>query len=149
ARLLAANAAARHHGLHIGQSLTAAHALYPRVNAVEHDEAAVERCHDFLAAWAYRYSSQVCRAFPGTLLLEVRASFRLFGGWTALQAELRKDLAALGFEHRVAAAPNPHAALVLARARDGCAIEDGAHLLDALGTLPVERSGLDAACAEN
>lgn len=149
ARVMAANAAARHHGLRIGQSLTAARALYPRVNAVEHDAAVVERCHDFLAAWAYRYSSQVCRTFPQTLLLEVRASFRLFGGWAALQAELRRDLAALGFEHRIGAAPNPHAALVLASARDGCAVEDEAHLLDALGMLPVERGGLDAACAES
>ncbi len=149
ARVMAANAAARHHGLRIGQSLTAARALHPRVNAVEHDAAALERCHDFLAAWAYRYSSQVCRTFPRTLLLEVRASFRLFGGWAALQAELRRDLAALGFEHRIAAAPNPHAALVLASARDGCAVEDAAHLLDALGMLPVERSGLDATCAES
>ncbi|HKZ10628.1 MAG TPA: DNA polymerase Y family protein [Rhodanobacteraceae bacterium] len=149
ARVVAANTAARHHGLRIGQSLTAARALYPRVNAVEHDAAIVERCHDFLAAWAYRYSSQVCRTFPQTLLLEVRASFRLFGGWAALQAELRRDLAALGFEHRIAAAPNPHAALVLAFARDGCAIEDAAQLLDALGTLPVERSGLDAICVES
>jgi len=149
ARVLAANASAQHHGLHFGQSLAAARALHPRVNAVECDTAAVEHCHDFLAAWAYRYSSQVCRTFPQTLLLEVRASFRLFGGWTALQAELRRDLAALGFEHRIAAAPNPHAALVLAAARDGCAIEDEAHLLDALGTLPVERSGLDPACAES
>jgi protein ImuB len=149
ARVCAANAAAQHHGLHAGQSLTAARALHPRVNAVGHDAAAVERCHAFLAAWAYRYSSQVCRTFPQTLLLEVRASFRLFGGWPALQAALRRDLAALGFEHRIAAAPNPHAAMVLARARDGCAIEDGAHLLDALGTLPVERSGLDPACAES
>jgi len=149
ARVMAANAAARHHGLHIGQSLTAARALYPRVNAVEHDAAVVERCHDFLAAWAYRYSSQVCRTFPQTLLLEVRASFRLFGGWAALQAELRRDLAALGFEHRIGAAPNPHAALVLASARDGCAVEDEAHLLDALGMLPVERGGLDATCAES
>jgi len=149
ARVLAANATARHHGLHIGQSLTAARALYPRVNAIEHDAAAVERCHDFLAAWAYRYSSQVCRTFPQILLLEVRASFRLFGGWAALQAGLRRDLAALGFVHRIAVAPNPHAALVLASARDGCAIEDEAHLLGALGTLPVERSGLDAACAES
>ncbi|MBU6415799.1 MAG: DNA polymerase Y family protein [Xanthomonadaceae bacterium] len=149
ARVCAANAAARHHGLRAGQSLTAARALHPRVNAIEHDAAAVERCHDFLAAWAYRYSSQVCRTFPQTLLLEVRASFRLFGGWPALQAELRNDLVALGFEHRIAAAPNPHAALVLAGARDGCAIEDEAHLMDALGTLPVECSGLDAACAES
>ena len=149
ARVCAANAAAQHHGLHAGQSLIAARALYPRVDAVEHDAAAVERRLAFLAAWAYRYSSQVCRTFPGTLLLEVRASFRLFGGWPALQAELRRDLAALGFEHRIAVAPNPHAARVLARARDGCAIEDEAHLLDALGTLPVERSGLDASCAES
>ena len=149
ARLCAANAAAQHHGLHIGQSLTAARTLYPRVHAVEHDPAAVERCHDFLAAWAYRYSSQVCRTFPQTLLLEVRASFRLFGGWPALQAELRRELAALGFEHRIAAAPHPHAAMVLAGARDGCAIDDAAHLLDALGTLPVGRSGLDASCVES
>jgi protein ImuB len=149
ARLCAANAAAQHHGLHTGQSLTAARALYPRVNAVEHYPAAAERCHDFLAAWAYRYSSQVCRMFPQTLLLEVRASFRLFGGWPVLQAELRRDLAALGFEHRIAAAPHPHAAMVLAGARDGCAIEDAAHLLDALGTLPVARSGLDGPCVES
>ena len=149
ARVLAANIAAQHHGLSAGQSLTAARALYPRVNAIAHDTAAVERCHDFLAAWAYRYSSQVCRTFPGVLLLEVRGSFRLFGGWAALQAELRRDLAALGFEHRIAAAPNPHAARVLARARDGCAVEDEAHLLDALGMLPVQRSGLDAACVES
>lgn len=149
ARVQAANAAAQHHGLYAGQSLTAARALYPRVNAIEHDAASVERSHDFLAAWAYRYSSQVCRTFPGVLLLEVRGSFRLFGGWPALQAELRRDLAALGFEHRIAAAPNPHAARVLADARDGCAIEDEAHLLDALGTLPVERGGLDAMCAES
>ncbi|MBN8737768.1 MAG: DNA polymerase Y family protein [Xanthomonadales bacterium] len=149
ARVYAANTAARHHGLSAGQSLTAARALYPRVNAVEYDAAAVERCHDFLAAWAYRYSSQVCRTFPQALLLEVRASFRLFGGWAALHAELRRDLVALGFEHRIAAAPNPHAALVLARARDGCAIEDEAHLLDALGMLPVQRSGLGAVCAES
>ncbi|MGH8124617.1 MAG: Y-family DNA polymerase [Rhodanobacteraceae bacterium] len=148
AHVCAANAAARHHGLRAGQSLTAARTLYPRVNAVECDAAAVDRCHDFLAAWAYCYSSQVCRTFPDMLLLEVRASFRLFGGWPALQAELRKDLAALGFEHRIAAASNPHAAMVLARTRDGCAIEDEAHLLDALGTLPVECGGLDAACAD-
>ena len=149
ARVCAANAAAQHHGLYAGQSLTAARALCPRVNAVEHDAAVVERCHAFLAAWAYRYSSQVCRTFQGTLLLEVRASFRLFGGWPALQAELRRDLAALGFEHRIAAAPHPHAAMVLAGARDGCAIENEAHLLDTLGTLPIERSGLDAVCAES
>ncbi|HVX03535.1 MAG TPA: DNA polymerase Y family protein [Rhodanobacteraceae bacterium] len=149
ARVCDANAAAQHHGLYAGQSLTAARALYPRVNAVEQDAAAIERCHDFLAAWAYRYSSQVCRTFPQTLLLEVRASFRLFGGWPALQTEMRRDLAALGFEHRIAAAPHPHAAMVLAGARDGCAIEDPVHLLDALGTLPVERSGLDVACVES
>jgi protein ImuB len=38
---------------------------------------------------------------------------------------------------------------VLARARDGCAIEDEVHLLDALGTLPVEHGGLDASCVES
>ena len=140
--LRAVNPAARAAGLRAGQSLGAAQALCSRFAAVVHDPAEVERWHDFLAAWAYRYSSLVCRTMPSALLLEVEASFKLFGPWPRFEAKLREDLAALGFRHRITLAPNPYAARALANAHDGLAITAGTPLHTALGQLPVERSGL-------
>src|SRR5690606_35702289 len=145
--LRAVNPAARAAGLRPGQSLGAAQALCSRFAAVSHDPAEVERWHDFLAAWAYRYSSLVCRTLPSALLLEVEASFKLFGPWPRFEARLREDLAALGFRHRITLAPNPWAARVLANVHDGLAVTAEAPLRNALGQLPVERSGLEPAVA--
>ena len=140
--LRAVNGAAKAAGLRAGQSLGAAQALSSRFAAIDHDPAEVERWHDFLAAWAYRYSSLVNRSMPSTLLLEVEASFKLFGPWPRFEAQLRADLAELGFRHRITLAPNPHAARALASVHDGLAITHDAPLHNALGQLPVERSGL-------
>ena len=106
-------------GVKLGQSLAAARALCDRLTVADHDDVAAERCREFLAAWAYAYSSEVSRDFPDALLLEVEASFRLFGGWPNLQARLRLELDELGFGHRIALAPNPHAAHRLHRSRRG------------------------------
>ena len=133
-------------GVKAGQSLATARALCDRLAVADHDDAAAERCREFLAAWAYAYSSEVSRDFPDALLLEVEASFRLFGGWPNLQARLRLELDELGFRHRIALAPNPHAARVLAGVHDGVAIPD-AILRNALGALPVEQAGLESECA--
>src|SRR5678816_4464859 len=57
--LVAVNPAAAHAGLHAGQALAAAHALLSEFATVEYDADEVTRWRDFLAAWAYRYSSQV------------------------------------------------------------------------------------------
>ena len=133
-------------GVKVGQSLAAARALCDRLTVADHDDVAAERCREFLAAWAYAYSSEVSRDFPDALLLEVEASFRLFGGWPNLQARLRLELDELGFGHRIALAPNPHAARVLAGVHDGIAIPDTL-LRNALGALPVEQAGLEPECA--
>lgn len=140
--LRAVNGAAKTAGLRAGQSLGAAQALCSRFATVEYDPVEVEHWHDFLAAWAYRYSSLVCRTFPSALLLEVEASFKLFGPWPRFEAQLRQDLDELGFRHRIALAPNPFAARALANAHDGLAITAPEPLQHALGQLPVERSGL-------
>src|SRR5690606_29278747 len=140
--LRAVNGAARAAGLRAGQSLGAAQALCSRFAAIDHDPAEVERWHDFLAAWAYRYSSLVNRSMPSTLLLEVDASFKLFGPWPRFEAQLRADLSELGFRHRITLAPNPYAARALTNVHDGLAIADDMPLHNALGQLPVERSGL-------
>lgn len=136
------NAAAKAVGLRSGQPLSLAQAICPRFHVAEYDVADVAHWHTFLAAWAYRYGSQVSREMPGALLMEVAASFRLFGPWPRLEARLREDLRELGFRHRIVLAPHPWAARALANAHDGLAITGEAPLHQALDALPVARCGL-------
>ena len=136
------NPAARALGLRAGQSLNAAQALSQDFATAEYDPAQIEDWQRFLAAWAYRFSSQVSLDYPRALLLEVESSFALFGPWPRFEARLREELTALGFRHRLVAAPNPLAARVLANAHDGLAVASAEELRQAIGQLPVERSGL-------
>ena len=140
--LRAVNAAARQLGLRPGQSLTASHALTRDFAMAEYDPAQIERCQRFLAAWGYRFSSQVSLHYPRVLLLEVESSLNLFGPWPRFEARLREELTALGFRHRIVAAPNPVAARVLANAYDGLAVPTAEALREALGHMPIERVGL-------
>lgn len=138
--LHAVNAAAAAAGLRAGMRLIAAHALMPDVTTVDYDTTAEARCQRFLAAWAYRHSSLVSAQWPGCLVLEVRASFGLLGAWPRIEARLREELAALGFAHRIAMAPTPRAARVLAGLRDGLAVEHPAAMRDMLDRMPVRRA---------
>ncbi|GAA4863176.1 DNA polymerase Y family protein [Luteimonas vadosa] len=140
--LRAVNAAAAAAGLAAGMRLPAAHALLPDVVLVEHDPAAEERWQRFLAAWAYRHSSLVSAQWPGAIVLEARASFRLLGPWPVFEARLRSELDALGFRHRIALAPTPRAARVFAGLRDGFAVTHAAAMHEALARVPVRRAVL-------
>ena len=119
--LFAVNTPARAAGLYRGQRLTAAQALLSQFEAVEYDPAATEHWHRLLAAWAYRYSSDVV-LFPHAIVLEVSKSLGLFGPWPRFESQLREDLTALGFRHRIALAPGAQAAYVLAGIHDGLAV---------------------------
>jgi len=90
--LLAVNAAAAEAGLHAGQRLAAAHALLAQFAMIEHDPTAIARWQQFLAAWAYRYSSQVFAGWPNAIVLEAKASFQIMGQWPRFEAALRQDL---------------------------------------------------------
>ncbi|MEO6365566.1 MAG: DNA polymerase Y family protein [Luteimonas sp.] len=136
-RLHAVNAAAAQAGLKAGMRLPAAHALLADVTMVDHDPATEQRWQRFLAAWAYRHSSQVSAQWPGAIVLEAQASFRLFGPWPRFEARLRDELAALGFAHRIALAPTPRAALVFAGLRDGFAVMHGDAMQRALAQVPI------------
>lgn len=133
--------AAAHAGLRVGQPLTAARALLAHFEAVPFDASEAERWHHFLAAVAYRYSSEVA-LLPDAIVLEVGHSRALFGPWPRLAQRLRDDLAQLGFRHRLAAAPTPHAARALAEHADGSAILDAKELHAGLSCLPVLHAGL-------
>lgn len=135
------NAAARAQGLRPGLTLAAAQALGATAVTAGYDAAEVERSRALLASWAYRFSSQVSTDLPHAIVLEVAHSLQLFGPWPQLETRLRSELRELGFRHRIVAAPNPHAARVLANVRDGLAVDDSG-LFAALGDVPVERAGL-------
>lgn len=140
--LQAVNPAARALGLKPGQSLIAAQALTRAFTTADYDPASIEHWQQFLAAWAYGFSSHVSLYYPRCLLLEVRSSLGLFGPWPRLEARLRKELVELGFRHRITLAPNAAAARALGNVHDGLAVMDTETLLHVLGRLPVDRIGL-------
>ena len=140
--LVAVNPASARAGLRTGQALATAHALLSDFAAVEFDAGEVARWRDFLAAWAYRYSSQVGVVFDDAIVLEIASSLSLFGPWPRLERQLREDLSALGFAHRITVAPNPRAAWVLAGQHDGLALARNDLLHNTLSRLPVEQARL-------
>jgi protein ImuB len=147
--LAAVNPAAARAGLYAGQALAAAHALLSQFAMVEHDADEVARWRGFLAAWAYRYSSQVTTAFDDAIVLEIGASLRLFGPWPRFERQLREDLDALGFAHRIALAPNPRAAWLIAGMQDGLALAQPSTLTTALARIPVAQARLDAKTSQS
>ncbi len=135
------NPAARASGLRPGMTLAAVQAFGVACALVPYDACEAERWRQLLAAWAYRYSSQVSTDLPHAIVLEVGRSLQLFGPWPEFERRLRCELGELGFRHRLVVAPNPYAARVLANTHASLAIDTHA-LRTALGQLPVERAGL-------
>ncbi|MDQ6646896.1 MAG: DNA polymerase Y family protein, partial [Pseudomonadota bacterium] len=145
--IVAVNPSAREAGLRIGQRLTAAQALLTQFEALPYEPELVGRWHRFLAAVAYRYSSEVS-LLPHAIVLEVSRSMGLFGTWPRLESLLRADLEALGFRHRITAAPTAHAAYVLAGVSDGLAVLTADTLRRALQPVPLPKSRLPAAAVD-
>lgn len=143
-RLIAVDAHARTAGLAPGQRLAEAEAVCPDLLAVEYDPRTARASLDLIAAWAYRYSSQVLPDPPRAVLLEVGKSLGLFGPWPEFAKRLRGDLDQLGFAHRIALAPNPRAAKVLAGVADGAMVTSPDALPQALAPIPVAHAGLPA-----
>lgn len=144
----AGNAAALAAGVRCGQGLTAARALCPALRARPRRAAAEQALLEELAAWSYGCSSRVSPAPPQSILLEVGASLRLFGGWPGLERRLRAALSGMLSAPRLAAAPTAAAAWLLARHHDGICIDSRGPLLTALGQLPLHGCGLPAARVE-
>jgi protein ImuB len=138
-----ASAEAAQCGVRADQPLAAARALCPSLQARPRDSAAEHRLLHSLAAWAYRFSSQVSLSEPDALLIEIGASLRLFGGWPALERRLRRALARIDFAPAIAVAPIPAAAHVLATRHDGFFTDQREPMLTALGNIPLVHGRLD------
>ncbi|WMJ69581.1 DNA polymerase Y family protein [Stenotrophomonas sp. 24(2023)] len=139
--LRAVSPAARAAGLRPGMLLSAAQVLVQALHQHDYDPQAEQHTRALLASWLYGISSQVSLDFPHALVLEIGASRALFGDWPHIERRLRNGLRELGFRHRLVAAPNPHAARVLANVHDRLGIGE-AQLAATLAKVPLERSGL-------
>jgi protein ImuB len=149
-RLIATcNAAAARAGIHPGLKLAAAHALAPELEVIERAPIAEARELERLAHWALNLTPFVSLERPDALLLEVQGSLGLFGGSAALLERATRGLIAEGHAPAVALAPTPRAALWLACARPGTAIESAATLAGALARLPLDTAGWSARTLED
>lgn len=147
-RILRCNPAAAAHGICPGLGVGAARALSAGLQVLPRRPAAEREALERLAAWSIRFTPQVSLAPPRSLLLEVAASLRLFGGAETLITQVGKGVSDLGYRCRLALAPTPLGALVLAiqgwapAGGQRAVVADRAALGAALGRLPLMALGL-------
>lgn len=146
-RIVHVNRAAAAAGVTPGMRRATAAALCPRLVLRARDPAREQAALEAVACWALRFTPNVALVpppqdplddeAPAGVLLEVGGSLRLFGGRARLLATLRKGLVEQGHAARVATAPVPHAAWILARAGDGLVARGVPELPQVLSPLPV------------
>lgn len=114
-RVVAANAGARELGVEPGLRRSGADALAPQACLIERDRRAEQALFDQAALATLAYTPYSAQYEDHTLLMEVQASLRLFGGPRRLLRRLQADVAACGVQARAAMAPTAHGAWLLAR----------------------------------
>ena len=137
ATILACNPEAAHRGIQPGMAVTAAWTLAAGLRIFPRDAAGERAALERVGGWALQFTSAVSLAAPDEALLEVGGSCRLFGGFGRLWTEIERQLVAMGYTARIAAAPTPLAAQWFARAGLSPRIRHADALHLALQSLPV------------
>ncbi|HZX28601.1 MAG TPA: DNA polymerase Y family protein [Telluria sp.] len=114
-RVLAASPRAQAAGIAPGMRRGGVTMLMPEAVLLERDPAREAEAIHAVAMAMLQYTPQVAAAEEASLLLDVGASLRLFGGAPALCRRLRASLRALGFTARLSCAPTARGAWLLAR----------------------------------
>jgi len=138
-QIIICNQAATLAGVSPGMSAAAARALSVSLCILPREPEGERQALEGIAVWASRFTSHVALAPPHGLLLELAGSRRLFGGFRALLPPLRCGLGELGYGFRMALAPTPEGALLLARAGWQRWVTDLVGLRRALELLPLAR----------
>ncbi|KAF1029419.1 MAG: Protein ImuB [Burkholderia plantarii] len=115
--VLLADATARSYGVRAGMKRGGVLTLAPDTRLLERDRAREADALRAVALALLRFSPSVALDEEATLIVDVGASLRLFGGLPSLCRQVRSQLAALGYAARVSAAPTGRGAWLLARAR--------------------------------
>ncbi|MGD8789095.1 MAG: DNA polymerase Y family protein [Burkholderiales bacterium] len=124
-------------GIRAGMTLSAAYALLPELIVRKRDTGSEQSCLEEIALWALQFTSHVSLLPPDSLLLEIGASLKLFGGLDKLCKHINESAAQLGFDTLSAVAPTPRAAHWLAMAGFGVIVEEREALRHHLNRLPV------------
>lgn len=128
-QIRAANRAARALGVKPAMKRATALALAPQLVIGQADPVREREALQAVAQAALAFTPSVSVEGEATVLLEVSASLRLFGGLRRLLARLAEALAPLGHRMRLATAPTPLGAALLAAWREDLAL--GPHTQDA------------------
>ncbi|MDR1934902.1 MAG: DNA polymerase Y family protein [Candidatus Accumulibacter sp.] len=145
-RVVIGDEAAQDAGVTPGIGAAAARALSPGILLLARDRAREDAAMRALACWAGCLTPRVS-VLADTLLLELGACLRLFGGLEKLQAAALAGVAAQGFRAACAAASTPLGAEWLARLSPGACCKDAGDLRRGLDDLPVSLLPADAAAA--
>lgn len=141
-RILTANHCAMAAGIKPAMALKNAYALIPNLIISDYNEHEQLQHLEQLNLWALQYSSSVTTEATDTILIEIAASLRLFGGINALYKRIRHDIRKQQLTLFTGIAPTPSAARLFARAgRKG--VPDKQSLSAALADIPVHYLSLD------
>ncbi len=147
-RITAANPAAEHDGIRLGEALADARAKSENLQARPADPAADDAALRRLALWATRYTPAVAmfdeKSGRDGLFLDVAGASHLFGGEAKLIADLAARLAHFGLPARIAVAATAGAAWALARFGKPATILAAGEESAALAPLPIEALRLAA-----
>lgn len=132
------NEQAQEQGVRTGMPLNAALSLVAALQVRERDRQREQQVLEGLAGWAWQYSSRISFD-PLLMLLEVGASLRLFGGFSALLERMREDQPLADCLDYWALAPSPSAAALLARYRPETRIDNLQELPGHLADIPLQR----------
>lgn len=135
--VLASNAIALAAGVSPGMNLAAALGLCPTLLWQMQQGEAEAQVLQQTALWALAFTPTVSIDEAPGLLLEIGGCLAYFGGFELLQQQLWQGLLALGFTPQLAAAPNPAAAMLLARAGVNGVPVELSHLVTKLDAVPL------------
>ena len=131
-------------GVNPGIAISAAYALCVSLDVRQRNLAAEQEALASIAESAQQFTSLVSLIPPDSVLLEVAGSLTLFKGHKNLLARLKQELKELGYEARIAVAPTPLGATLLARNGFEEPVIDSHQLHSRLAPLPIETLCLDA-----
>ena len=135
--LIACNAIAHARGVRVGHSLNAAIALCAEMQFLPRQPTAETELLEQLASDCEKYTSFVSVEPPNELLLEVRGSFRLFGGIDGLLERMGADFESRGVTAQLAMTPTPQSALWFSRVARKPIVVKPRELVTTLAKVPV------------
>ena len=135
--VVACNERAWNYGIRPGHRMNAAIALCGSLTLISRDATAETRLLEHIASECLKYTSAVSMQPPNEVLLEVRGSFRLFGGPAALMERIQADLGGHNAGLQFALAPTARSAQWLARVSTTPRVCLPRELADTLGSLPI------------